>query len=159
MRLLIALTAATTILCLTWAGNAGGGDAKGKDPAKRDLDLLQGNWNATAVTYNGKDFLAESKAGLRFVFKGAEATVEASEAVKKEYAKIKIKIDPGTMPPIMDITVSAGTQLDAVIEGIYELKKDELRICARVLGNDRPTEFASPAGTSIVLLVLKRATP
>lgn len=154
MRFLLTLTTAAVIL-----GTSTAGDAKDKDPAKRDLDKLQGTWTATAVTYNGKDFLAESKAGLRFVFKGAEATVEASEAVKKEYAKIKVKLDPSTMPPIMDITVSAGTQLDAVIEGIYELKTDQLRICARVLGKERPTEFASPAGSSIVLLVLKRAAP
>jgi uncharacterized protein (TIGR03067 family) len=151
------MVAVVSMVVLVGAGRAG--DAKDKDPAKRDLDALQGSWTSTVVTYNGKDFLTESKAPLRFVFKGNEATIEASDAVKKEYAKIKIKLDPGTMPPIMDITVSAGTQLNAVIEGIYELKKDQLRICARVFGTERPTEFASPAGSSIVLLVLKRSTP
>ncbi len=154
MRWLLMLTAATVL------GSAGGETKdKDKDPAKKDLDALQGSWTSTVVTYNGKDFLAEGKSPLRFVFKGNEATIEASEAVKKEYGKIKVKLDPTTMPRVIDITVSAGVQLDAVIEGIYELKKDELRICAKVFGNERPTEFASPAGSSIVLLVLKRSEP
>jgi len=54
------------------------------------------------------------------------------------------------------MTITAGIQKDALIPGIYELKKDELKICARVFGNDRPTEFASPAGSSVVLLILRR---
>jgi uncharacterized protein (TIGR03067 family) len=130
-----------------------------KDPAKKELDAFQGAWTSAELVYNGKDFLADGKAPLRFVFKGNEATIEASEAVKKEYAKIKIKLDPSTMPKCVDITVSAGGQINAVIEGIYELKKDEIRICAKVLGKERPNEFASPDGSSIVLLVLKRPAP
>jgi uncharacterized protein (TIGR03067 family) len=57
----------------------------------------------------------------------------------------------------MDITIAAGSQTDATMEGIYELKDDELRICAKVFGKDRPSEFAAPEGSSIVLLTLKRA--
>jgi uncharacterized protein (TIGR03067 family) len=91
-----------------------------------------------------------------FTFKGDEAVVEGNDAVKKEYAKIRVKLDLSTMPKSMDITVVGGVQKDAVIEGIYELKEDELKICAKVFGNDRPTGFSSPEGSSIFLLVLKR---
>jgi uncharacterized protein (TIGR03067 family) len=149
MRWLLMLTAATML-------GAAGGDSKYKDVAKKDLEAFQGTWTSAELIYNGKDFLADGKTPLRFIFKGNEATIEASEAVKKEYARIKIKLDPAGMPRCVDITVSAGAQLDAVIEGIYELKKDEIRICAKVFGNERPSEFASPAGSSVVLLVLKR---
>ena len=38
-----------------------------------------------------------------------------------------------------------------------QLKDDELRICAKVFGTDRPSEFKSPDGSSIVLLKLKKA--
>jgi uncharacterized protein (TIGR03067 family) len=76
--------------------------------------------------------------------------------VKKEYARIKVKLDPSFDPHLIDITVGAGLQEGAKIEGINSLKDDELKICARVLGSDRPTEFDSPEGSSIVLLVLKR---
>jgi hypothetical protein len=43
------------------------------------------------------------------------------------------------------------------LEGIYEIKDDTLKICFR---NDeaknRPTEFMTKAGSSLVLFVLKR---
>jgi uncharacterized protein (TIGR03067 family) len=126
------------------------------DAAERELKKLQGTWTTTGLIYNGKDFLASGRSGFNFVFKGNEAAVEGNDAVKKEYAKIKVKLDATTKPMLMDITVAAGIQKDAVIEGIYELKDDELKICARVFGNERPTEFASPDGSSVVLLVLKR---
>ena len=130
-----------------------------KNAAKAEIDALQGTWVTAALTYNGKDFLADGKRGFNFVFKGEEAAIEGNDAVKKEYAKIKVKLDPAATPKCMDITVTGGGQLNAVIEGIYELKGDQLKICAKVFGNERPLEFSSPEGSSIVLLVLKRETP
>jgi uncharacterized protein (TIGR03067 family) len=133
--------------------------AKEKDAAQKEVDALQGTWNTATLTYNGKDVLAAGKGGFHFVFKGDEAAIEGNEAVKKEYAKIKVKLDPAVTPKCIDITVTGGVQLNAVIEGIYELKENELKICAKVFGKDRPAEFSSPDGSSIVLLVLKREGP
>jgi uncharacterized protein (TIGR03067 family) len=65
----------------------------------------------------------------------------------------------GTKPKAIDLVVGEGTQKDAAIEGIYEWKDDELTLCAKVLGKERPTTFASPDGGSVVLLVLKRDKP
>lgn len=144
-----------SIAGLSIVGFAGAGD-QAKDAVKKDLKAFDGSWTTASLTYNGKDFLEGGKNPLRFVFKNGEAVIEGSDEVKKEYAKIKVKLDPGTMPKTMDITVTGGVQLNAVIEGIYELKKDEIRVCAKVFGKDRPTEFASPAGSSIVLMTLKR---
>ena len=75
------------------------------------------------VTYNGE----EHKLKFKIVFKGNEGTVLENDKITNEYAKIKVKIDPSTKPKIMDITVSAGSQTDATMEAIYELKGDELR--------------------------------
>jgi uncharacterized protein (TIGR03067 family) len=146
------LAALTSILLLLGAIRAD----EASDAVARELKKLQGTWSTAALTYNGKDFLADGKSGFNFVFKGDEAAIEGNDKVKKEYAKIKVKIDLTVTPKIMDISVIGGVQKDAVIEGIYELKGDELKICARVFGKDRPTEFVAPGGSSIVLLVLKR---
>ena len=84
-------------------------------------------------------------------------TVEGDGKVRKEYAKLALKLDPTTTPKCVDMTVAGGIQKDVVMEGIYELKGDELRLCIKVLGNkERPGEFTSPDGASIVLLKLKR---
>jgi uncharacterized protein (TIGR03067 family) len=152
MRCCLTVALATLAAAPLAAGGAAGG-------ARKDLDRLHGTWTTAALTYNGKDFLADGKKGFQFVIKGDQAVIEGNDEVKKEYARIKLKLDPSTTPKLVDITVAAGVQKDAVIEGIYELKGDEFRICARVLGKDRPTEFASPAGSSVVLLVLKRQAP
>lgn len=128
------------------------------DAVKKDLTKLEASWTATSVQYNGKEFLSD-KFGLRFVIKGDIATVESTAEVKKEYAKMKLKIDPGTTPACMDLTVTAGIQKDAVMEAVYQVKDDELKICIRVLGKDRPGEFESPEGSSIALLVFKKDKP
>src|SRR5262245_16284978 len=148
---ILAVAVAMTVVAMTAAD-----EVSDKAAIERELKKLEGIWNTTALTYNGKDFLANGKSGFNFVFKGNEAAIEGNDAVKKEYAKIRVKLDVTAKPKIMDITVAAGIQKDAVIEGIYELKDDELKICAKVFGNERPTEFSSPDGASIVLLVLKR---
>jgi uncharacterized protein (TIGR03067 family) len=123
---------------------------------KKELKKLEGTWTTAALTYNGKD---NSKFNLRFTIKGDEVAIEGNDQVKKEYAKLRLKLMPGVSPKQVDITVTGGVQLDAAIEGIYELKDDEFKICAKVFGLERPTAFASPEGSSIALLVLKREKP
>ena len=124
------------------------------DDAKKDLAKLQGNWTAVSIKYNGQEFAEKLK--LKFVFKNDQVTIEGDDEVKKEYPKVTLKIDPSTTPHCLDLIVLAGVQKDAAMEGIYEIKGDELRICVKVFGKERPGEFASADGSSIALVVLKR---
>jgi uncharacterized protein (TIGR03067 family) len=139
------------------AGLPGAADAPKKEPdaAKKDLDKLQGSWAAAALDYNGAAHEELAKQ-IHFVFKDDAVAVEAGDEVRKEYAALRFKLDPSTSPKVVDITVTGGVQKDAVYEGIYELKDDELKICARVAGKERPTEFAAPAGSSLFVITLKR---
>jgi uncharacterized protein (TIGR03067 family) len=141
-------------LCLLVGHLAAFGLAAEPDPAKKDLDALQGEWNIAALEYNGQDLTGKYK--IVFVFKGDVATVEGDGAVRKEYAKITFKLDPSTNPKCVDLTIGDGVQKGAAMEGIYELKGDELRLCVKVLGKERPGEFKSPDGASVALLTLKR---
>lgn len=142
----VALCLSAAVCAITLAG--------ADDVPKNDLKRLQGTWTMTTLVYNGTDHAAKIK--LRFVIKGDLIAVEGNDAVKKEYAKVKFKPVSDVKPKAVDLVVADGIQKDLVIEGIYELKDDELKICAKVLGKDRPTEFASEDGSSIVLLTLKR---
>jgi uncharacterized protein (TIGR03067 family) len=128
------------------------------DAAKKDLDKFQGAWDAVAIEFNGKDLLNDG-VKLRFTFKGNKATVDGDEDVKKDYAAFTFKLDPSTNPKCIDMTISAGEQKDSVIEGIYEFKGDELRLCAKTTARERPAKFASPEGENIALMTLKRIKP
>jgi uncharacterized protein (TIGR03067 family) len=139
------LGCAVLALCVLAGGQA--------TDAKKETAKFEGTWSLTALTYDGE----EHKLKFKIVFKGNEGTVEDNDDIKREYAKIKFKLDPAASPRRMDITVVSGSQTDSTMEGIYELKDDELRICAKVFGKGRPSEFKAPDGSSVVLLVLKRA--
>src|SRR5688572_21941492 len=99
--------------------------------AKKEVARLQGTWQATALTFNGKDFLAGGKQGFQFVIKGDEAVVRGDDAVQREYARLKLKLDTSTTPKIVDLTITAGSQQNATLEGIYELKDDEFKLCVK----------------------------
>jgi uncharacterized protein (TIGR03067 family) len=134
-----------------------GGD--GKEAAKEELKKLQGTWKAVSVTYNGKDFFEKGQATFDFIVKGDEIVVQGNDAVKKEYARLKFKLDPSTMPRIFDLTVTGGIQLNVKMEGIYEVNGEELKLCVRIFGTDRPNKFEAPSGSSNAYLVLKKQAP
>jgi uncharacterized protein (TIGR03067 family) len=131
-----------------------GADDAADKAKKKEVAKLQGTWKATSLQYNGKDIA--DKYPIQLVFKDDQATVGSSQEVEKEYTKIIFKADPSTDPKAVDLVIAAGVQKDAVLEGIYKIKDDELTICAKVFGQERPTEFASKEGSSIVLVVLKK---
>src|SRR5262245_3831976 len=113
----------------TGPAGAGGG---GKDAAREAREELQGTWRASTVSYNGKDFYEKGQATFDFIVKGDEIIVQGNDAVKKEYARFKYKLDPSTMPKIFDLTVTGGIQLNVKMEGIYEVNGEEFKLCVRI---------------------------
>src|SRR5262245_8426520 len=123
--------------------------AEDKADARKVLDQVQGTWAVTKLIYNGEDLSDKDYAKtMRFAFKGGDCAIEGSEQVTSEYAKLVFKFDPSTTPKLVDIAVMAGSQKGLSIEGIYELKGDELKLCARVLGKERPADFESKEGST-----------
>jgi len=131
-----------------------GGVAPADEAARKELAALEGTWILQSLQFDGKDLTGDYK--LSLVIKGETATVEGNDEVKMEYTRIGLKLDPSTMPKCLDLRVVGGTQKDSVLEGIYELKGDELKLCVKVLGKDRPGKFESPDGESIALVTFKR---
>jgi uncharacterized protein (TIGR03067 family) len=131
--------------------------AAADDSAKKDLEKLQGLWETTEAHHDGRDIGSDIK--LRLKFKGDEVSLDGSEEVIKDYGRFKIKLDPSTTPKSVDLKVTAGEQKDTVMEGIYEIKDDELKICVKIGAKERPTKFDSPDGSSIAYMVFKRVKP
>lgn len=91
------------------------------------------------------------------IFKDDTIAADGDFPDKDKYAKFTYKLDPSTTPKIMDVTITAGEEKGTTFEGIYELDKDKLKICLRILGKERPSEFATKANSNLVLLTLERA--
>lgn len=128
------------------------GIGRAGDDQKKDVDRFAGAWTVDGVTYDGVDH----KLKFKIVFKGNEGKVEGNDKIADQYGAVRFTIDPKASPKTIDLTISLGSQTDAKMRGIYELKGDELRVCVKVFGTDRPKEFEAPDGSSAALLVLKR---
>ena len=133
---------------------------KDKADPKKELAKFDGTWTVASSEFDGKS-LDEKTKDLRLAFKDGIMTVKGDEEVEKGYGKMTIKLDPSTTPKIIDLTVTAGDEKDSVLEGIYEWKGDELKLCLNFASGiaNRPLEFETKAGSNRVLLVLKRENP
>ena len=128
-----------------------------QDNAKKDLEKLQGTWAIASITYDGGDVPADTVSKLHFEVKGDQWLIKGDDEVAKEYAKATVKLDPSVKPRLIDFHVGAGSEKGTDIEGIYEWNgADEIKVCAKVIGKERPSEFASAENSRIVLMVLKR---
>jgi uncharacterized protein (TIGR03067 family) len=145
---------ATLLPCLA-AGLLVAADAA-EEPSKKELEKVQGAWTAQRMTLNGQDISGEDAAKVRLVFKGDVATVGNKSEDKKDLTQFRFKFGPEYTPKLVDLTALTGDEKGKVIEGIYELKDDEMTLCVRVIGKDRPAKFESTEGSNIVLAVFKR---
>ncbi len=121
------------------------GTVAGRDPARTDLDRLQGVWSVVAVERGGKP--AEPEKAV-FMVDGKRACWQtgASEMQGGLY------LDPTTRPRSYDLVTSTRT-----IEGVYALDGDTLRLCQDLgTGAKRPAGFTTEKGSQRVLMVFKR---
>lgn len=149
------MLASPLALLLLLAGPGTTGDKKADKNLEAELKKITGTWNPDSVLYNGVEWA--KKTPFRFVVEGEKVTVTGTAEIRLDYAKLKFSLDPRATPKILDMTITEGIQKGLTIEGIYEFKgEDELRICGKYAGKDRPAEFSSPGGSGIVLLIMKR---
>jgi uncharacterized protein (TIGR03067 family) len=120
-----------------------GGDKKEK---KTDQERLQGTWKLASGQKGGKEAPPEILKAFRLSFAGDKFTLEVGNPTAGTY-----KIDPKAKPKAIDFTAEGKT-----VPGIYQFDGDTLRVCINEVGNDRPKEFKSAAGDSIINMVLKR---
>ena len=129
---------------------------KGND-ADKDKAALKGKWEPTSSESGGnKDDESEYKQ-FRVTFEGDKFTIlKGGEA----HMKGTFKLDASQAPRRIDMVIEECPSDDMKgksLAGIYELKDDELKWCfVPPDSGERPTSFASQAGTSQILATLKR---
>jgi uncharacterized protein (TIGR03067 family) len=128
--------------------------ADAKDDKKKELDKLQGTWTATTIEYNGEKVLGGGVKELTVVVEGDKLTVKGEDEEVKKYGKATLTIDPSTTPKILDVSITSGDEKGTKFEAIYEVDKDEWKLCLKPFGKERPAKFESKDGD--VLIVFKR---
>jgi uncharacterized protein (TIGR03067 family) len=119
------------------------------DDTEKELKKMAGTWETVSQTRDGTESGADEIKGLTVVIDAAgkwEAFKDGTSILKGT-----VKIDPSKKPKSADWSVE-GT--DIVAKGIFEVDGDNFKHCFSL--KDRPTEFASKAGSEVTYAVLKR---
>jgi uncharacterized protein (TIGR03067 family) len=124
------------------------------DDASKELAKLQGVWSVTSAQENGKEQTDETTKKLSIVVK--ENVFSFKFEGQPKTLDMKLKLDPSAKPKAVDLasTVREGQ----VAYGIYELDKDELKVCWSRNGKARPDGFSTKKGDDRIFLTLKRAS-
>jgi uncharacterized protein (TIGR03067 family) len=144
------------LLIIATAGLLG---AANQQPAKTDLDKLQGTWLVVSAEGEDGEALATGK-NVKFIFKGARMT----KTSKKGPVEGTCKLNEGKNPKEIDVMYLGPRKEPFLLRGIYLLDGDNLKMCfsSRSEGlkeNEtvRPREFKGKGDQ--ILWILKRQRP
>jgi uncharacterized protein (TIGR03067 family) len=123
-----------------------------KDPPAKDPPSLVGEWAGESGLRGGKPENPPPGTTLTFT---ADGKVKFKEGNNERAEEGTYKADPKKSPAEIDI-VPPDNEKGPTILGIYRIEGDTLTLCFS-MGGDRPREFASPAGSQVMLITCKRA--
>jgi uncharacterized protein (TIGR03067 family) len=132
-----------------------------QDPAKDDLQKLQGTWLTVSLVSNGKTVVDENlppKPGptTKVTYEGSKWRVIVGD---KTVATGTWKIDSTRIPKEIDIMDESGMINDKTKRAIYELEGDTFKYCIGLAGKPRPTEFSAKEGSDNALIVSRHEKP
>jgi uncharacterized protein (TIGR03067 family) len=124
-----------------------------QDAAKDDLKRMEGTWRMVRAEAEGKPVPEADLKAMTLVITGNRYTVlQGDKAIEKGTHKV----DPAKKPKTIDVHIEEGSDKGKDQFGIYELDADTLKVCFGGVGEPRPKEFGSKAGTKQELVVLQR---
>ena len=113
---------------------------------------IQGTWKILKYVNDGEDETPETKDEMLTV-KGNHYELKTKDG---EY-RGDLKLDDSAKPATIDATLfdTEDKKLGEAI-GIYKMDGDDLMICWSEETKERPSTFASPSGSKLRLIVLKK---
>lgn len=111
---------------------------------------LEGEWVVESIE-GPKDDTPPGTITMRI----ADGMISIKEGKREKPEDAGYTIDATKKPATIDIRPDGGPKVQ-VVQGIYEVKGDTLKICFGRDGVDRPTEFKGDASKGIMLITLKR---
>jgi uncharacterized protein (TIGR03067 family) len=126
----------------------------GDEAAKKDLQMLQGDWVMQSSERDGMKAPAELVRTFARTVKNKSYTVNWEDEAGAHSSSGVLTLDPMRSPKHLDALLSDGPSKGKTMLGIYKLEGDAQTLCAAFPGKARPTAFDSKQGT---LIVWKRA--
>jgi uncharacterized protein (TIGR03067 family) len=125
-----------------------------EEAIKQDRQRIEGTWRIVALEINGNKVNEEDARKLTVV-NGSDGTWSV-RSEGNEIASGTSAIDPAKTPKTLDFAQTEGEGKGQQYLAIYELGENTRRLCFAPPGKERPTEFASPVGSEIVLVTFER---
>jgi uncharacterized protein (TIGR03067 family) len=123
-----------------------------------DAQKLQGTWEVTEFIFEGKAIPGEQTKGTTVSFSGDKMSLKFATSSPERVRSLSFKLDPSKNPKAIDFVVLDGDTKGEKGPGIYDLDGDRLRMCLpNIEIAERPTEFAAPEGSKLIVMTLKRA--
>jgi uncharacterized protein (TIGR03067 family) len=124
------------------------GSKSQQENAKKEAEKLKGTWTFAKMVRDGQDMTSQL-GEVKVVFEADKFTSPGIEAA--------FKLDPSQNPKAIDLSYKEGPAAGQTIKAIYKLEGETLTICRpRTQADDRPKEFAAPAGSGRFLFQFKR---
>lgn len=148
--------------CLALAGAARAAEEPG---LSKELQQLQGSWQAVAGEFDGEQFSRDFLRYLRWfvrqdhVFRTIVLTV--NEDGKKSIRGIgrivdyQLRVDAGKQPAQLDLHVNSDG-LAITLKGIYRFQGPQLVVCLSGGGQERPGGFATKGEKNVTLIVFEK---
>jgi uncharacterized protein (TIGR03067 family) len=124
-----------------------------KEPAKKpESPALVGTWKCVGMVVGGKNNTADVESGVVFEFT-ADGKMYLTQNGKPQ-PDGSFTLDPSKSPAAIDLVMEKDTP---TLQAIFRIEADVLTFCFDNGRPDkRPTEFAAPDGTTLMLATFKR---
>jgi uncharacterized protein (TIGR03067 family) len=135
-----------------------GADAPEGD-IKAEMKKMEGTWRGVSATSDGKPMPEDKVKSVTIAIK-ADGTWIMSDG--KDTFDGTFTVDPGKAPKTANFVIKSGKSKDMTTLEIYEIDGDTMKDCyvfvptGKESTKERPSKFASEAGSGHYLWVMKR---
>jgi uncharacterized protein (TIGR03067 family) len=124
-----------------------------KAPIDKGPNII-GTWEIESLTRSGKEDETVRKR-FRYTF-NRDGTWVVSEGDKVTSGPRGCRIDAKANPPAIDLNTPPSPSDSPTVFGIFKIEGDRLKMCIAPPRAARPTDFESPAGSGVTLIILLR---